>query len=149
MDPRILSSRYRGDTELLEALRADPVVQREVAGVDTSARQSMLRSRLLGHAVRVAPRLIPAVHDAFEALRRRTGVTGNLEAYVVPEPGINAFVTRGGARTFVVLNGDTINALEAGELLFVIGHELGHAAFGHHEVAERLVFDRLPSQAAL
>jgi uncharacterized tellurite resistance protein B-like protein len=143
MDPRILNSRYRGDAELLEALRADPVIRREVAQVDTSARQSMLRSRLLAHAVRVAPRLIPAVHDAFEALRKRTGVTDNLEAYVVPEPGINAFVTRGGTRTFVVLNGDTINALDAGELLFVIGHELGHAAFGHHEVPERLVFDRL------
>jgi uncharacterized tellurite resistance protein B-like protein len=43
----------------------------------------------------------------------------------------------------VVLNGDTINALKTEELLFVIGHELGHAAFGHHDVVERLVFERL------
>jgi uncharacterized tellurite resistance protein B-like protein len=36
-----------------------------------------------------------------------------------------------------------VNSLSAEELLFVIGHELGHAAYGHHEVAERQVFDQL------
>ncbi len=143
MDPQILTTRYRGDAELRDALRADPVIQREVAQVDVSAHQSMLRSRLLGHAVRVAPGLIPSVHEAFEALGKRTGVAADLEAYVVPTPGINAYVTRGRTRTFVVLNGDTVNALDARELQFVIGHELGHAAFGHHDVNEFLVIDRV------
>jgi uncharacterized tellurite resistance protein B-like protein len=143
MEARITDCRYRGDAELLATIREDPVIRQEVAQVDTGSRQALLRSRLLGHAVRVSPRLIPAVHAAFESLRQRTGITGEIEAYVVPEPGINAFVTRGSSRIFVVLNGDTINALTAEELLFVIGHELGHAAFGHHDVVERLVFDRL------
>lgn len=143
MKAKITDCRYQGDADLLAAIRADPVVQREVAQIDTADRQAMLRTRLLAHAVRVSPRVIPAIHEAFEALRQRTGITGDIEAYVVPEPGINAFVTRGASRIFVVLNGDTINALKAEELLFVIGHELGHAAFGHHDVVERLVFERL------
>jgi uncharacterized tellurite resistance protein B-like protein len=143
MQAKITDCRYQGDADLLAAIRADPVVQKEVAQVDTSDRQAMLRTRLLAHAVRVSPRVIPTIHHAFDALRQRTGITGDIEAYVVPEPGINAFVTRGASRIFVVLNGDTINALKSEELLFVIGHELGHAAFGHHDVVERMVFERL------
>jgi hypothetical protein len=143
MDQSVFAIRYQGDVALLAAVRADPLIQKEVASVDVSGRQDMLRSALLGQGVRIAPRLIPTVHQAFEALRERTGLGDEVEAYVVPSPGINAFVTRDGSRTFVVLHGDTVNALNADELLFVIGHELGHAAFGHHEVAERRVFERL------
>ena len=143
MDQSILSIRYQGDVALLDAVRADPLIQKEVASVDVSRRQDMLRSALLGQGVRIAPRLIPSVHQAFEALRERTGLGSDVEAYVVPSPGINAFVTRAGSRTVVVLHGDTVNALSADELLFVIGHELGHATYGHHDVAERQVFDQL------
>lgn len=143
MDPSVLSIRYQGDVDLLNAVRADPLIQKEVASVDLKGRQDMLRSALLGQGVRIAPRLIPTVHQAFETLRERTGLSSDVEAYVVPNPGINAFVTRAGTRTVVVLHGDTVNALSADELLFVIGHELGHAAYGHHEVAERQVFEQL------
>lgn len=146
MQARITDCRYQGEADLLAAIRADPAVQREVAQVDTGDRQALLRTRLLAHAVRVSPRVMPTIHDAFDALRQRTGITGDIEAYVVPEPGINAFVTRGASRIFVVLNGDTINALKTEELLFVIGHELGHAAFGHHDVVEHRVFERLGPQ---
>jgi hypothetical protein len=81
--------------------------------------------------VRVEPSSLRNVSNAFESLIERAGIEESMEAYIYDEPSINAFVTRGREHTFIVLSSAAVNKLTEIELEFLIGHEFGHAIFGH------------------
>lgn len=128
-------SRFVGDTNLLESLRADDDISRRLNDAAAVHHQNSIRTQLLAHAVRVDLHLIPRVARSLDQLRGRTNIDTPMEAYVFEDSSINGFVTRGHSHTFVVLSSGAVNNLSAPELEFVIGHELGHTIFGHLDVA--------------
>lgn len=129
------AARYRGDVDLLAAVRADGDLCRRLEDAAIRRRRNALRARLLGNAVRVDAELLPQLEGPFVQLSEVFGLEGGLEAYVHHQPAVNAFIARGARRTIVVLTSGAVNLLSAEELGFVIGHELGHALYGHLEVA--------------
>ncbi|MCC6746713.1 MAG: M48 family metallopeptidase [Deltaproteobacteria bacterium] len=137
---KLLASRFLPDLELLERLKAEPQLAAKLTAQAGGAGRNWIRAQLLSTAVRVEPRLMPAIARCLEEVRQRAGLGDPLEAYVHEEAAINAFVTKGRTHTLVVLSSAAVNTLEEDELQFVIGHELGHAVFGHLDVgAGRLV----------
>lgn len=139
----IQAARFRGDVELLAAARADPELERRLAEAAARHRRNALRSRLLGHAVRIDIDLLPHLAEPFARLDGQFGLEGGLEAYVHNQPSVNAFIARGNSRTIVALSSGAVNLLAPEELEFVIGHELGHALYGHLEVAaDQLLRDK-------
>ena len=130
----IEAARYKGDIDLLAAVRADPVLDRRLEDAETIARRNSLRARLLSSAVRVDVALLPQLAESFERLDGQFGLEEGLEAYVHNQPAVNAFISRGHEHTIVVLSSGAVNLLSAEELEFVIGHELGHSLYGHLEV---------------
>ncbi len=126
--------RFRGDTELLEAARGDADLAGPLASSKALRRRNALRCRLLSHSVRVSVGLMPHLADSFQRLTERFELSGGLEAYVHNDGAVNAFVAKGVSRTIVVLSSGAVNLLTPAELEFVIGHELGHAVYGHLEV---------------
>jgi hypothetical protein len=134
-------ARFSGDRVLLEQLRADERVAHALQRTEVLRRHNMTRTRLLSQAVRVNVRLLPNLAESFADLSRNLNTPKPLEAYVFAEPTINAFVGEGVNHFLVGVSSGAVSALSAEELKFVIGHELGHATYGHLEVAAELVLE--------
>ncbi len=131
LETSLNQARFSGDAELLESIKKDDQLCNQIGIAAFDKRRKTIRKQLLSNAVRVDPRLLPKLDNSFNALRRRAGLQEELEAYVFEEPTINAFVAAGHRHTYVALSSAAINKLKEEELEFVIGHELGHAIFGH------------------
>jgi tellurite resistance protein len=126
--------RFRHDVALLGELRKDPAVQRELAVLDSRRRLGGGRAHMLANAVRAEPALIPRLRSHIDRVREHTAGRA-VEVYVYNDSTVNAAVLDGQQQIIVALSSGALNLLDDGELEFVIGHELGHAAFGHLEIA--------------
>jgi hypothetical protein len=131
----LASARYGGDVELLRAIRDEEALNRQLQRTEVLRQKTRIRARLLSNAVRVNARLIPNVARSLDRVAAVLSTDKPLEAYVFAEPLVQAFVSEASSRYLVALSSGAVNMLGAEELEFVIGHELGHAAFGHLEVA--------------
>ena len=56
---------------------------------------------------------------------------GEIEAFVVPSRALNAYTFGLSSPKVVVLYSPLLKIMDEDELLFIIGHELGHVALGH------------------
>ncbi|WP_437752272.1 M48 family metallopeptidase [Sorangium sp. So ce1389] len=128
-------ARFSGERSLHEQVLADEALKRELHRAEILRQRSMTRARLLSEAVRVNVRLLPNVAQSFLRLSRHVEGGKELEAYVFAESEINAFVTEGLNHLLVGVSSGAVSALSSEELEFVIGHELGHAVYGHLDVA--------------
>jgi Zn-dependent protease with chaperone function/uncharacterized tellurite resistance protein B-like protein len=132
-----LALRAQGDGALFAELSADRLVQRVNDRLRERERETPLgtRRKLLSGALRLRPRMAPALHDLIERCRARLGIEIPLETYVYPSAQFNAACVKPEAgRLFVLLSSSLLEAFGGRELEFVIGHELGHHLFAHHDV---------------
>ena len=129
------NARFGRERELHEQILADEVLKRELARSEVLRQRSMMRARLLSEAVRVNVKLLPNVARSFARISQHIERGKELEAYVFAEPEINAFIAEGRNHMLVGVSSGAIHSLSAEELEFVIGHELGHALYGHLDVA--------------
>ncbi len=133
MSPRT-DLRCKGDVELREKLLED----RDIAQAVERARaekEAGIRRRLLASAVRVTEDMSPKLHRIAEECRRRLEVEAEVEVYVFPSPTFNAACVKPEqGRVFVLLSSSLVEAFDEDELEFVMGHELGHHIFDHHEL---------------
>ncbi len=90
------------------------------------------RRRLLTDALRLTRSMAPEVADALQQCKETIGFTRPVEIYVRPEPMFNAFCLHNPAGPVIIgLSSRLLELFSAAELQFVIGHELGHAAYDH------------------
>ncbi len=93
------------------------------------------RKHLLSTAVRITAAMAPKLVEALNHCRAVLGVQTEVELYVYPEPRFNAGCVRPEqGRVFVMLSSSLLESFDSGELLFVMGHELGHHLFEHHRM---------------
>jgi len=132
---------FDGDREMREALMSDKRFVRVLVAQSRAQSAIGARRQLLLSALRLTPEMAPEPFSALRHVSSTLGIAAPIELYCVPESAINAFVvppSEGG----VVLLGLTSEALErfdAAELHFVLGHELGHALFGHFHFSPDLL----------
>lgn len=144
MESVLNQARYPGDTESLEAIMADEGLARMLETVKSSyGAAPSARRYLLSDAVRIDPKLLPELHQALGEVASRAKLDVPLEAYVHAGSEINASVMPSKNRIIVVLSSGAIERLDPGELDFIIGHELGHAAYGHLDVPIRPVLETM------
>lgn len=137
---KILStSRFAGDVDLLAQLHADEMIAQRLSEHAAVKYQCSMRTHLLSNAVRVDKRLVPAVDAACTRLKGVANLESDMEVCIFDDASVNAFVTEGNVHTLVALSSGAVNNLSETELDFVIGHELGHAVFGHGEVGVQYV----------
>jgi tellurite resistance protein len=124
-----------GDREAAESLLREPDVRRAIERFEKRAKEVGARRHLLATALRLTPEMAPDVHGIVEGCRTALGIQTPLEVYVYPEAQFNAAAVRPeGGRLFLMLSSALLEAFEADELRFVIGHELGHHLFEHHRI---------------
>lgn len=127
---------FAGDRELRAALLGDPQFRElvEKAEVASARRDQLLSSPRLTRRAR--PDFFPALDRVVE----RLGIEAEIEAYCLPEPLPNAFVTapeRG--RLLLGVSSAALETLDGAELTFVLGHELGHALLDHFSLTPELL----------
>ena len=123
-----IAYQHPGDRAALSVLAAVPVLPALMAKV-VDFLKTAEQVNLMGSAVAVTPQSLPPVYDCFceacEVLQVRP-----MPPLFVEEGPVGAYTT--GAETpFVVLTSAAVSLLTREELLFVLGHELGHIQAAH------------------
>lgn len=123
--------RYSGDTRLMTALAGEPLIQQRLASPAYKQVRNANRTQLLAGAVMVERDVLPHLAVAIDQLQTHFTDLKPVECFVFSSPEINAFISEVRTHAVVGLSSATVNHLDADELTFVLGHEFGHAGFGH------------------
>jgi Peptidase family M48 len=134
-------ARFAADLRELEAIQADPQLGPVLAEARAGCQGHGAREHYLANAVRVDPAILPQLAAAFQDIQQRCQLDIPLEAYVYAGAEINAAVVGASDHYLVVLSSAAVERLSPEQLDFVIGHELGHACFGHLEMPIQAVLN--------
>lgn len=131
------SIRCENDVKIAQSLLEDVLVQRVKSDVERQLEKGPMgvRRQLLSNSVRLSHGMSPAVHKMADRCIEKLGVEIPLELYVYASPQFNAacFKPEEG-RLFVMFSSSLLEAFDENELMFVLGHELGHHAYHHHDI---------------
>lgn len=123
--------RFAPEVVSMQSLRDDPDLREPLSDPSRIAAAAHARQQLLTTAVRIEADILPALTTTVEDIARRTRFDRPLEFYIYSNPEINGAVTQGRDHVLVMLSSGAVERLTTPELEFVIGHELGHAMYGH------------------
>ena len=129
--------RCTNDRKMAETLLNERAVKRVNEMIERREAEGPLgtRRRLLATSVRLSPRMAPDVHRHADACSEALGLDIPLELYVFASPQFNAacFKPEDG-RLFVMFSSSLLEGFDDSELRFVMGHELGHHVYRHHDI---------------
>ncbi|MEM7199060.1 MAG: M48 family metallopeptidase [Planctomycetota bacterium] len=127
--------RAQTDVALRDQLLAEPSVQRSIKRFERDTKQLETRRQLLATSVRLTKELTPEVWSVVHRCAEQLQVETEVELFVQPSPHLNAGCYRPeDGRVFVMFTSELLEAFDEPELAFVVGHELGHFIFGHHDL---------------
>jgi uncharacterized tellurite resistance protein B-like protein len=129
--------RCDNDLRHQQTLLEDPLVKRVKEEIDRLSEKGPMgvRRKLLSSSVRLSRAMSPEVHRMADHCVEKLGVDIPLELYAYASPQFNAacFKPEEG-RLFVMFSSALLEAFDDNELLFVVGHELGHYVYQHHDI---------------
>jgi Zn-dependent protease with chaperone function len=118
------------DSAALNALQHTAGLDILVRKLNTWGFERLLRVQLTGSFIHVTADALPDIYRIFLTARDRLAIPITPELYIRNAGDINAF-TAGVDKPIVVLHSVAVDALTEEELLFLIGHEMGHIKSGH------------------
>jgi len=117
--------------------RSALVALRKLTGFDTLLKilnglfnERAMRLKFLASSVKVSERQFPHIHEMLRDGAYILDMDKVPELFVTQDPTVNAMAL-GTNTPFIVLNTAVVDLMDAEELRFVIGHELGHVLSGH------------------
>lgn len=128
------------DKKALDALQNTGGLETLVRKVNEWGFERMLRVQLTGSHLKVGADSFPELHEVAREAAANIDLPSLPELYIAADGGINAF-TAGVGKPLIVVSSEAIDALTPDELLFVVGHEMGHIKSGHvlyYQIAEYL-----------
>ena len=121
--------------QLLEDLTVKRVNEQLERMEESSSERSSLRRHLLATSVRLSEAMAPDLHAIARDCSRKLDLGIDLELYVFASPVYNAMCFKPeDGRLFVMFASSLLEAFDDAELKFVMGHELGHHVYRHHEI---------------
>lgn len=94
-----------------------------------------IRRRLLATSVRLSQRMAPDVHEMADDCAQKLGIEIPHELYVYSSPQFNAACFKPeDERVCIMFSSGLLEAFDQNELKFVVGHELGHLVYQHHDI---------------
>lgn len=121
---------HRWDREALDAVEGTPGLEFTVKKFLDLGLDRELRLRLTGSYFQVTQESLPELHALFLDTCRTLAMPGAPELYVVSDDSLDAF-TAGASRPLVAVNSGAVDVLSEDELVFILGHELGHIKSNH------------------
>ncbi len=129
--------RCANDLKLFNKLLQEPDVIQTNKQLDGLASKgpASIRRHLLSTSVRLTPTMSKSIHAMAEDCIERLGVNLPLELYVYASPQFNAACFKPeDDRLYVMFSSSLLEGFSESELKFVIGHELGHHVYQHHDI---------------
>lgn len=136
---------YDGDRDYFHELTNHPLIANLKAETAKSHTQGPDTKReLLKRALRLTPAMAPKVFKSVEKCRESIGFKPDIHVYVAQDPHMNAFCypPQHGA-VHILLTSSLLEKLNDDELTFVMGHEIGHYLYKHHELHPQFVLHHL------
>lgn len=128
------------DRQALEALKDTPGLEKLMKNFHKYGVDKVLKVRFTGSNIKVNKNNFPRLNSIFENTCQRVNLEKIPDLYIQQDLNINAFTT-GVERPIVVINSGCLEMLSYEELLFIIGHEIGHIKSEHvlyHQMANVL-----------
>ncbi len=129
--------RSKQDLEISRQLMETKAVKRINEAIEKREEKGPMgtRRRLLATSVRISRNMAPWLHEMADDCIKKLGVEIPLELYVYSSPSYNAACVKPEeGRLFIMFSSSLLEAFEGSELRFVLGHELGHYLYGHHDI---------------
>lgn len=118
--------------ELISNKTINTLAEKRLSDVQSDA----YRRNLLGHSLRVTKRLAPDLFNCVARAQEKLGLCDkNIEVYIYSAPEANASCAYlGGDDIILTFSSGLLQSMDADEINFVVGHELGHALFSHYKL---------------
>ena len=142
------------DLKIYEALLRLPEIQRardQIERMEKNRDRPEIRRHLLATSVRLSRAMSRSLHQMVDKCTETLEINSPLELYAYASPQFNAacFKPEDG-RTFLMFSSALLEGFSDAELLFVVGHELGHHLYKHHEIPiGYIVRDKNPTPPSL
>ena len=121
---------HPADKAALMALRRIPVFDEVLKKIFGFFGEKPIRLAFQANAVRVSPNQFGHVHKLYKECLTTLDAPEEYPLYISQTPIVNAGAY-GMDQPFIILNSGTVRLLEAEELSYVIGHEIGHILSDH------------------
>lgn len=129
--------RFDGERVMIEALLGDPdyvAVMKRLQDERDELSATMRAAAPTVARVRLRRPMAPGLFALLDRCVAAIGLEADIDLFVINDGAINACVmTTRDRRVLIEITAGAINQLEPAEMLYVLGHELGHAVLGHLE----------------
>ena len=129
--------RSRNDKKLFDLLSVEPDVKKVKQAIERMEEKGpvSIRRQLLATSVRLSVGMAPGVHKMKDQCVEKLGTDIPIELYVYNSPQFNAACVKPEeGRLFIMFSSSLLEAFNHEEMLFVMGHELGHHLYQHHDI---------------
>jgi len=129
--------RCSNDEKMFQKLVAlqDVVKANEFLKKQADNTSSPIRRHLLSKSVRLSKKMAPKIHKMAEHCIEKLGVKIPLELFVYSSPQFNAACFKPeDNKLYIMFSSSLLQGFNEKELMFVMGHELGHHVYEHHNI---------------
>lgn len=130
--PHLFAKEYEDprDAVCLKALKLNKAFDQVVKHAIEYGIERIKTIAFTGSNVRVTRKNMPYLYDCVETACKILDLPSVPDIYVVEDPYINAFTT-GSGHPILVFHNSILHRLNHEELMFIVGHELGHIKSEH------------------
>jgi Zn-dependent protease with chaperone function len=121
---------HPADKAALQALRRIPVFDEVLRKVFGLFGEKPVRLAFQANAVRVGRRQFPEIYDAYLEVCETLDVEKPYDLFMSQTPIVNAGAY-GLEQPFIVMNSGAMLLLDRDEMMYLLGHEVGHILSGH------------------
>ncbi len=123
---------YDGDRDYVFEFDQDPAIQESVKKIRENNPVFQSRRHLLKSSLRLTAALAPNLHEIAAQCIDVLKLTASIEFYVYQSDKFNASCYPPETdKLYIIISSGMLEKFTKEELLFVIGHEIGHALFEH------------------
>lgn len=130
------------DRKALENLKGTPGLEILVRKFNKYGMDKILKVSHTGSNVKINQKMFPELFNIFQEACQRLDMYYRPDLYIIQDPKINAYAA-GVEEPIIVITSGAYDLLDNDELIFILGHELGHIKSEHvlyHQMASYLPY---------
>ena len=121
---------YPGEENAFAALRKIPVLDQVIAAFLKYVSQATAMPQVQGDFYRITEDTCPAVYAVYKKALKRLDIREEYPLFSKACFDYNAYTT-GGSAPYIVIHSSVVKDWPQDEMLYILGHELGHIKSGH------------------